>query len=199
MRSEREIGPAELLAEVRRLGLRTSADWAAIIRVDRDGHQGGRFRARRPAFRGAGSGGDCRRLEGARLAAPSLFSWTSSWPIVYLTKMRRQQTNVTSYALPSGSRIGSASKPSPWSTRRRWISLRRQVLPPMTPATSGSAARWAPSWSRSTGNWRRPTGHEGTRRAARCAERIGGAVPDAVVLVPRPHALSRHRRAGDDP
>jgi predicted nucleic acid-binding protein len=64
VRSKREIGPAELLAEVRRLGLRTSADWAAIIRVDRDGHQGGRFRARRPAFRGAGSGGDCRAAGG---------------------------------------------------------------------------------------------------------------------------------------
>jgi antitoxin FitA len=34
--SEQELSPAELLAEVRRLGLRTTADSAAIIRADRD-------------------------------------------------------------------------------------------------------------------------------------------------------------------
>ena len=34
--SERELSPAELLAEVRRLGLHTQADSAAIIRADRD-------------------------------------------------------------------------------------------------------------------------------------------------------------------
>ncbi len=33
---ERELTPAELLAEVRRLGLRTPAESAAIIRADRD-------------------------------------------------------------------------------------------------------------------------------------------------------------------
>jgi antitoxin FitA len=38
VRSQRELGPAELLAEVRRLGLRTPADSAAIIRADRDRH-----------------------------------------------------------------------------------------------------------------------------------------------------------------
>lgn len=36
VRIEKELSPAELLAEVRRLGLRTSADSAAIIRADRD-------------------------------------------------------------------------------------------------------------------------------------------------------------------
>lgn len=33
---EHELSPAELLAEVRALGLRTPADSAAIIRADRD-------------------------------------------------------------------------------------------------------------------------------------------------------------------
>ena len=36
VRSEQELGPAELLAEVRSLRLRTPADSAAIIRADRD-------------------------------------------------------------------------------------------------------------------------------------------------------------------
>lgn len=36
VRPERELSPAELLREVRRLGLRTSADSASIIRADRD-------------------------------------------------------------------------------------------------------------------------------------------------------------------
>ena len=36
--SEQELSPAELLAEVRGLGLRTSADLAAIVRADRDRH-----------------------------------------------------------------------------------------------------------------------------------------------------------------
>ncbi|MGB3582022.1 MAG: Arc family DNA-binding protein [Roseiarcus sp.] len=33
---ERELSPAELLAEVRALGLRTPGDAAAIVRADRD-------------------------------------------------------------------------------------------------------------------------------------------------------------------
>jgi antitoxin FitA len=36
--SERELSPAELLAEVHRLGVRTPSDAAAIIRADRDRH-----------------------------------------------------------------------------------------------------------------------------------------------------------------
>jgi len=36
VRPEQELSPAELLAEVRRLGLRTPADSARIIRADRD-------------------------------------------------------------------------------------------------------------------------------------------------------------------
>jgi antitoxin FitA len=36
--SERELSPAELLAEVRHLGVRTPSDAAAIIRADRDRH-----------------------------------------------------------------------------------------------------------------------------------------------------------------
>jgi len=36
VRPERELTPSELLAEVRRLGLHTPADSAAIIRGDRD-------------------------------------------------------------------------------------------------------------------------------------------------------------------
>jgi plasmid stability protein len=36
VRSERNLSPAELLTEVRRLGLRTPADSAAIVRADRD-------------------------------------------------------------------------------------------------------------------------------------------------------------------
>jgi plasmid stability protein len=36
VRPDRELSPADLLAEVRRLGLRTPADSAAIIRADRD-------------------------------------------------------------------------------------------------------------------------------------------------------------------
>ena len=36
--SEQELSPAELLAEVRRLGLNTPADSAAIIRAERDSH-----------------------------------------------------------------------------------------------------------------------------------------------------------------
>lgn len=35
-RSEQELSPAGVLAEVRRLGLRTSASSAAIVRADRD-------------------------------------------------------------------------------------------------------------------------------------------------------------------
>ena len=38
VRTEQELSPTELLAEVRRLGLRTFADSAAIIRADRDRH-----------------------------------------------------------------------------------------------------------------------------------------------------------------
>ena len=38
VRSDRELSPAALLAEVRRLGLRTSADSADIIRAERDRH-----------------------------------------------------------------------------------------------------------------------------------------------------------------
>jgi antitoxin FitA len=37
-RSEQELSPAELLAEVRRLGLSTPGNSAAIIRADRDSH-----------------------------------------------------------------------------------------------------------------------------------------------------------------
>jgi plasmid stability protein len=37
VRSEAALSPAELLAEVQRLGLRTPADSAAIVRADRDG------------------------------------------------------------------------------------------------------------------------------------------------------------------
>ena len=36
VRPDRALSPAELLAEVRRLGLRTPADSSAIIRADRD-------------------------------------------------------------------------------------------------------------------------------------------------------------------
>jgi plasmid stability protein len=36
VRPEQELSPAELLAEVRRLGLRTPGDSAAIVRADRD-------------------------------------------------------------------------------------------------------------------------------------------------------------------
>jgi antitoxin FitA len=36
VRPEQELSPAELLAEVRRLGLRTPGNSAAIIRADRD-------------------------------------------------------------------------------------------------------------------------------------------------------------------
>lgn len=36
VRSEKELTPAELLAEVRRLGLRTAPNSAAILRADRD-------------------------------------------------------------------------------------------------------------------------------------------------------------------
>jgi plasmid stability protein len=36
VRPEQELSPAELLAEVRRLGLRTPGDSASIIRADRD-------------------------------------------------------------------------------------------------------------------------------------------------------------------
>ena len=38
VRPDRALSPAELLAEVRRLGLRTPPDSAAIIRADRDRH-----------------------------------------------------------------------------------------------------------------------------------------------------------------
>lgn len=38
VRPERELTPAELLAEVRRLGLRTPSESTAIIRADRDRH-----------------------------------------------------------------------------------------------------------------------------------------------------------------
>jgi len=38
VRPEQELSPAELLAEVRRLGLHTPGDSAAIIRADRDRH-----------------------------------------------------------------------------------------------------------------------------------------------------------------
>jgi plasmid stability protein len=38
VRPQLELSPVELLAEVRRLGLRTPGDSAAIIRADRDGH-----------------------------------------------------------------------------------------------------------------------------------------------------------------
>jgi antitoxin FitA len=34
--AEQDLSPQELLAEVRRLGLRTPAEWEAIIRTDRD-------------------------------------------------------------------------------------------------------------------------------------------------------------------
>jgi plasmid stability protein len=36
VQSERELSPGELLAEVRRLGLRTPAESTAIVRADRD-------------------------------------------------------------------------------------------------------------------------------------------------------------------
>jgi len=36
VRPERDLSPAELLAEVRRLGLRAPGDSAAMIRADRD-------------------------------------------------------------------------------------------------------------------------------------------------------------------
>jgi plasmid stability protein len=36
--AEQELTPAELLAEVRHLGLRSPGDSAAIVRVDRDRH-----------------------------------------------------------------------------------------------------------------------------------------------------------------
>lgn len=36
VRAEGELSPGELLAEVRRLGLRTPGDAAAIVRADRD-------------------------------------------------------------------------------------------------------------------------------------------------------------------
>jgi antitoxin FitA len=36
VQSEQELTPTELLAEVRRLGVRTAADSAAIIRADRE-------------------------------------------------------------------------------------------------------------------------------------------------------------------
>jgi antitoxin FitA len=36
VRSEKELSPVELLAEVRRLGLHTPSDSATIIRADRD-------------------------------------------------------------------------------------------------------------------------------------------------------------------
>jgi plasmid stability protein len=38
VRSEEELTPAELLAEVRRLRLSTPAESAAIVRTDRDSH-----------------------------------------------------------------------------------------------------------------------------------------------------------------
>ncbi len=38
VRPDRALSPAELLAEVRRLGLRTPPDSAAIVRADRDRH-----------------------------------------------------------------------------------------------------------------------------------------------------------------
>ena len=38
VRPDQELSPAELLAEVRRLGLRTPGDSTAIIRADRDRH-----------------------------------------------------------------------------------------------------------------------------------------------------------------
>lgn len=38
VRSEQDLTPAELLAQVRRLGLRTPANSATIIRADRDRH-----------------------------------------------------------------------------------------------------------------------------------------------------------------
>lgn len=38
VKSEQDLSPAELLAEVRRLGLNTPADSADIIRADRDRH-----------------------------------------------------------------------------------------------------------------------------------------------------------------
>lgn len=36
VRAEQELTPAELLAEVRRLGLRSAGDSVAIVRADRD-------------------------------------------------------------------------------------------------------------------------------------------------------------------
>jgi plasmid stability protein len=38
VRPDQALTPAELLAEVRRLGLRTPSDSAAIVRADRDRH-----------------------------------------------------------------------------------------------------------------------------------------------------------------
>ena len=38
VRPEQALSPAELLAEVHRLGLRSAGDSAAIIRADRDSH-----------------------------------------------------------------------------------------------------------------------------------------------------------------
>ncbi len=38
VRSEQELSPAELLVEVRRLGLHTPAESAAIVRAERDRH-----------------------------------------------------------------------------------------------------------------------------------------------------------------
>jgi antitoxin FitA len=38
VRSEQDLSPGELLAEVQRLGLRTPADAATIVRADRDRH-----------------------------------------------------------------------------------------------------------------------------------------------------------------
>jgi len=38
VKPEQELSPAELLAEVRRLGVRSPGDSAAIVRADRDRH-----------------------------------------------------------------------------------------------------------------------------------------------------------------
>ena len=38
VKSEQELSPAELLVEVRRLGLHTPAESAAIVRAERDRH-----------------------------------------------------------------------------------------------------------------------------------------------------------------
>jgi plasmid stability protein len=40
VRAERELSPAEFLVEIRRLGLGTPADSAAIVRSDRERRQG---------------------------------------------------------------------------------------------------------------------------------------------------------------